>query len=103
MVARFGRVIGSVVVAGGVLLGLSGCSSYVDKADVQQKITDFYRQTTSQAPDRTECPEDLPAEVGKSIRCTVTGDGETYGVTVTATKVEGSDVNFDMQVDQNPQ
>src|SRR5436190_11477 len=98
MVARFGRVIGSIAVAGGVLLGLSGCSSYVDKTDVQQKITDFYQERTSRAPDKAECPDDLPAEVGKSIRCTVTGAGETYGVTVTATKVEGSDVNFDMQV-----
>jgi Domain of unknown function (DUF4333) len=52
--------------------------------------------------DEVTCP-DLPARVGASTRCTLTTGHDTYGVTVTATAVQGTDVKFDIQVDQAPQ
>ncbi len=51
-----------------------------------------------------ECPSDLPAEVGASIVCVI-GDaavGNTYDVTITVETVEGEDVNFDIQVADEP-
>lgn len=51
-----------------------------------------------------ECPSDLPAEVGASIVCVI-GDaavGNTYDVTITVETVEGNDVNFDVQVADEP-
>jgi ribosomal protein L12E/L44/L45/RPP1/RPP2 len=52
--------------------------------------------------DQVSCP-DLPARVGASQRCTLTSGTETYGVTVTVKTVLGTDVKFDIQVDQTPQ
>lgn len=51
--------------------------------------------------DEVSCP-DLPATVGASQRCTLKAGGDTYGVTVTVTSVQGSDVKFDIAVDQTP-
>jgi hypothetical protein len=47
------------------------------------------------------CP-DLPATVGASERCTLQAGADTYGVTVTVTSVQGTDVKFDIQVDKTP-
>ena len=47
------------------------------------------------------CP-DLRAQVGESQRCTLFTGTDTYGVTVTVTGVQGSDVRFDIQVDPTP-
>ena len=51
--------------------------------------------------DEVSCP-DLPATVGASQRCTLKAGADTYGVTVTVTSVQGTDVKFDIQVDQTP-
>jgi hypothetical protein len=51
--------------------------------------------------DQVSCP-DLPATVGASQRCTLQAGGDTYGVTVTVTSVQGTDVKFDIQVDTTP-
>jgi hypothetical protein len=48
------------------------------------------------------CPSDLKGVVGTTLRCTLTDSGETYGVGVTVTKVEGDDVKFDTKVDDKP-
>jgi Domain of unknown function (DUF4333) len=51
--------------------------------------------------DEVSCP-DLAAEVGATQRCTLKAGADTYGVTVTVTTVQGTDVKFDIQVDQTP-
>ena len=52
--------------------------------------------------DEVSCP-DLAAEVGAMQRCTLKAGADTYGVTVTVTSVQGTDVKFDIQVDKTPQ
>ena len=42
------------------------------------------------------------ATVGASQRCTLRTGADTYGVTVTVTGVQGTDVKFDIQVDTRP-
>lgn len=51
--------------------------------------------------DEVSCP-DLPATVGAMQRCSLKAGGDTYGVTVTVTSVQGTDVKFDIAVDQAP-
>ena len=51
--------------------------------------------------DEVSCP-DLPATVGATQRCALKAGGDTYGVTVTVTSVQGSDVKFDIAVDPAP-
>ena len=41
---------------------------------------------------------DRQAEVGATVTCELTADGQTLPVTATVTSVEGSTVNFDIQV-----
>lgn len=85
-------------------LVLVACSSTsaVAKADVEQGAIDELTALVGVAPDSLTCPEDLPAEVDATMRCALTSGGESYGVTITVTSVEGDDVNFDVLVDEVP-
>lgn len=85
---------------GALLLLLTACSGGVPEEDVEQQVSDALAESVGQTPDDVDCPDDLPAEVGAEMRCTLTADGESIGLTVTVTEVEGTNVNFDIQVDQ---
>ena len=60
------------------------------------------RKQVGHAPESVECPENLKGEVGATTRCTLNDSGETYGVDVNVTKVEGTDVKFDLKVNDKP-
>ncbi|MDA2807632.1 DUF4333 domain-containing protein [Nocardiopsis suaedae] len=79
-----------------------GDAGAVPADEVARQASDTLAETVGQTPDSLTCPEDLPAEVGASIRCELTADGQTLGVTVTATAVEGTNVDFDVVVDDVP-
>jgi hypothetical protein len=50
------------------------------------------------AVDEVDCPDSLPAEVGAQVQCAVTmSDGEERKVDVTATKVKGGQVFFNVE------
>jgi hypothetical protein len=96
------RVI-TVVLAGLVMLSAAACGSSVSKEDLQSQVSQQLTDQVGQAPESVTCPDDLDAEVGRSTRCQLrTTDGTTYGVGVTVTKVENSNVSFDIQVDPAP-
>lgn len=84
---------------------LAGCGSgdSVDRGEVEQKVLDGVEQQTGEKMKSVECDEDLPAEVGASIRCILTApDGTRAGVTVTTRTVEGDTADFHFQVDDQP-
>lgn len=95
---RTGRV--GAAMGGALLLLLSACSGGVPQADVEQQVSDALAETVGQTPDSVDCPGDLPAEVGAEMRCTLTAGGESIGLTVTVTEVDGNEVNFDIAVDE---
>ena len=72
----------------------------VDGKSVAQSVLLQLKAEDKQV-DEVSCP-DLPATVGASQRCTLRTGADTYGVTVTVTSVQGTDVKFDIQVDQTP-
>ena len=74
----------------------------VDGEELAESVSTELGKQVGQEPDEVVCPDDLDAEVGAETRCTLTHEGTSYGVTVTATEVDGSDVNFDIQVDEEP-
>lgn len=96
----------------GALMALmvTGCSfefsvggpGAVDSEEVATQAAAVLEEEVGRAPDDLTCSENLPAEVDASVRCELTADGNTYGVTVTTTSVEGSHVNFDVVVDEDP-
>ena len=79
----------------------SNPSATVDGKNVAQSVFDQLVSNGKQV-NQVSCP-DLAAQVGASQRCTLMSGTQTYGVTVTVTSVQGTDVKFDIQVDQTPQ
>ena len=79
----------------------SGPAATVDGKNVAQSVFDQLVSNGKQV-NQVSCP-DLAAQVGASQRCSLMSGTETYGVTVTVTSVAGTDVKFDIQVDQTPQ
>src|SRR5262249_8818753 len=81
----------------------AGTSVSVDKGELAKEISNQLKQQVGRAPDSVECPDNLKGEVGATTRCTLKDGSDTYGVNVNVTKVEGTDVNFDLKVDDQPE
>ncbi|MFD6949347.1 hypothetical protein A6A08_12655 [Nocardiopsis sp. TSRI0078] len=90
-----------LVLATGCSFSFGGPGS-VDADQVAQRSSEMLAEQIGQAPDEFTCPEDLPAEVGAEVRCELTHGGESLGVTVTTTSVDGDNVQWDVQVDETP-
>ena len=100
----FGSVVwAAAAVATAVACSFSAESSVsVDKNDLAKEISAQLQKQVGRAPESVDCPDDLKGEVGATTRCTLNDAGETYGVDVNVTKVEGADVKFDLKVDDQP-
>ncbi|RZT88913.1 uncharacterized protein DUF4333 [Pseudonocardia sediminis] len=68
----------------------------VDGPDVARSVSDQLTKVVGRSPDSVTCPN-LLAKVGTAIRCELVDGADRYGVTVTS--VEGTDVAFDIKVD----
>ncbi|MGW7595247.1 DUF4333 domain-containing protein, partial [Streptomyces rubiginosohelvolus] len=77
-------------------------SGSVPKAEVARQGKAALAAQMGKQPHAFSCPEDLPAEVGATVRCQLAGDGKQYGVTVTAKSVAGGTVHMDFKVDETP-
>ena len=103
------RLFGSMVWAAAAMATTVACcfsagsSVSVDNADHAKEISAQLEKQVGRAPDSVECPDDLKGEVGATTRCMLNDGGEKYGVDVNVTKVEGTDVKFDLKVDDQPQ
>lgn len=72
----------------------------VGGAVVARTVVDELRADGAQV-DRVTCPA-LPAQLGATRRCTLVSDFGVFGVTVSVSRVQGTDVDFDITVDQRP-
>ena len=85
-----------------ILLAAGACGGpgTLSADEVATQAEDSLEEQVGTRPD-VSCPEDLPAEVGAEMRCTLTAgdDPIEYGVTVTVTSVEGDTASFDVVVD----
>ncbi|OBA96534.1 hypothetical protein A5662_17650 [Mycobacteriaceae bacterium 1482268.1] len=104
------RLIGSVGWAAAAVTTAVACSfsasvggHSVDKGQLAKEISAQLENQVGRAPESVECPDNLEGEVGATTRCMLHDSGETYGVNVKVTKVEGTDVKFDLKVDDQPQ
>jgi DNA-binding IclR family transcriptional regulator len=87
----------AVLTAGGLVL-LAGCASTVNQTDVEEQISSEVTEALGKGPDTVECPGDLEAKVDATMDCTVMVGTEELPLTVTVTKVDGKDVNFDIEL-----
>lgn len=91
------------VALSGLLLTAACGTPALSGSALAKEVSSQLTAKVGQKPDRVSCPEDLKAEVGATTRCTLTASGQTYGVIVRATSVQGSNVKFSIQVDARPQ
>jgi hypothetical protein len=87
-----------------LLAALTACGGgAVAAEDVATKAEDALEEQVGTRPE-ISCPEDLAADVGAETQCTLTAgdDPAEYGVLITVTEVEGDDVMFDVEVDDEP-
>ena len=84
--------------------GLSGCSAKVETkntpsvsaSDLQKKLTDQFAGSDS-PPKSVTCKDELVGEIGKTATCDVVlSDTNSVEAVVTVTKVDGTDVSYDI-------
>jgi hypothetical protein len=99
--AVVGLVIGSVACAAEA--GERGAGALrVPGEQVERDIHELAQREEGRPAESVVCP-DLPAVVNSSIRCSlVTSSRQTFGVTVTAKSVHGTEVDYDIKVDRAP-
>ncbi|GAA2095950.1 hypothetical protein GCM10009780_42870 [Actinomadura alba] len=89
-----------VVLVAGCSFSFSAGGNAVQRTTVEQQVGDQLAAKVGQRPKAVVCPDDLKAEQGATTRCQLeANDGSKLGLTATVTSVNGSDVNFDIQVD----
>ncbi|MFW5418551.1 DUF4333 domain-containing protein [Nocardiopsis sp. CNT-189] len=101
---RRNRTIVAGAGAGAAVLLAAGCAvefnvEGVPQEEVVERATQVLEEELGGAVEDFSCPGELPAQEGESMRCELTAGGQTVGVTLTTTKVNGSDVDFDVKVD----
>lgn len=85
-------------------LALAACGAgTLEAGTVEEGAADALEEQVGIRPE-VSCPDDLEAEVGATMECTLTaGDDPTeYPVTVTVSSVEGDTANFDVEVGDAP-
>lgn len=102
--SRIGRTVAAVATVGGLLLGLAACGrDAVPAGDIEQEINKLATQRLGAPADAVDCPQPLPAKIGSSIRCSVTvGGGQTYGVTIKISSIDGDHTEYNIEVDEAP-
>lgn len=97
----------SVLVVAGLLTACSanvevGKAAAVPKDKLATVVKEKLEKKANAKADSVTCDGDLKAEKGATQHCVLTVEGSKLGVTVTATGVDGSDVQFDAVVDAAP-
>ena len=105
MATRLGRAPHRTAVAGllaGTLLAaLTGCGR--PELDDARLVATVRAQLDSQSvrADDLACP-DLPAEVGRSVRCTFTVGGQPVDAVATVSAVDGGTVTYEVHTEARP-
>lgn len=97
----------AMVVAAGLLGACSahveaGTSPGISKEQLGKTVKEKLEAQVGEKADSVVCDGTLPAKVEATQKCVLTAGGTKYGVTVTATSVDGDNVKFDMKVADKP-
>ena len=94
------------VILAGLALSAAACGAgAIEEADVEASVAEQLAEETGQAEPNIDCPGDLDAEVGATMECdlTVDGDDAVYPVTVEVTSVEDGTANYSVEVGEAPE
>jgi hypothetical protein len=97
-----GRLITALVVTAAIALGTGACSSVVSKDDVASAVGSELQKQGVTIDAGVTCPGDLDAEIGKSIRCEFTSEGQPVDAVASVTSVEGDQAHFDIATEARP-
>ncbi|OMC05180.1 hypothetical protein A5734_08455 [Mycolicibacterium fortuitum] len=97
-------VAATAVIAAGLLGACSahfeaGTTAGVGKEQLAKIVKEKLEAQAKAKADSVVCDDALRAKVGATQRCVLTAGTKKYGVTVTATSVDGDNVKFDVKVD----
>jgi hypothetical protein len=81
---------------------VGACSSTVPKNDVATAINGKLTEQGITTAGGVTCPADLEAEVGKTVRCEFTVEGQPVDAVAKVTSIEGSQANFDITTEARP-
>jgi hypothetical protein len=74
----------------------------VSKEKLAAVVKQRLEEKVGKKADSVVCNGDLPAQVGATQQCVLTDGADQYRVTVTASTVNGDDVNFSIETDPHP-
>lgn len=81
------------------LVALAACSAGSASVSADDVAAQAEEQFTAQFPvDSVDCPEDLPGEVGATVTCVLVSEGTSFEMTAEVTSVEGSEVDFSLEL-----
>jgi len=91
-----------IAVVVGLAFGVGACSNVVPRDDVASAVGSELQKQGVKIDTNVTCPEDLEAEVGRSIRCEFTTDGQPVDAVARVTSVEGDQAKFDIITEARP-
>jgi Domain of unknown function (DUF4333) len=97
MTQSLGARLGAAPIVGVVALQLAGCSKTIKPDGAAKTVTDFVAQQTGFKPTDVSCPSGEEAKVGVEFDCHFTGPEGPYTAHLKVTKVDGSDVEFNIR------
>lgn len=80
------------------LMASAGIASAAVSAQELQDMISAQLAQAGRAPDSVSCPGELATEVGAATTCQVTVGGQTHALTIAVSSVEGSTVNFSIDM-----
>jgi Domain of unknown function (DUF4333) len=102
MACRLARALRCAGVSAALTAGLGGCGApALDGARVVATLSAELANHGVRADDLS-CPNDLPAEVGRSVRCTFTVSGQPVDAVATISAVNGGTVTYDVHTEARP-
>lgn len=96
------RVLRSVALLFGLALAATACTTdpVVGETELEKSVQQTLADKVGVSPDSVDCPGELTGKVGTTMRCTLTAGGDTLGLTVTVTSVDGDNIKYDVEVDK---
>jgi Flp pilus assembly protein TadG len=88
--------LGAGLFTGAAALSLAACGTTIPASSMEKQVTDFVSQNTEATAKDVKCPDNTDAKVGGAVDCTFSADDGDYTAHVVITKVDGTDVYYNI-------
>jgi hypothetical protein len=101
----FGRIVahgGRNDVESQITAKMAAAAGSKPEGQIASIISKQLTEKNGRKPDSVTCPDNLKGVKGATLRCQLTEGGDKYGVNVTVTSVDGDNLVFDFESDDQP-